>query len=186
MCHFITAVLPLSANQIALAEIAHKYGRKLQQLANPSVEAQLQAGETYFLTTVGHCDCGTALGARAREYAQAKPVDKLAQERKLKLKGWSSAKISRWMQQQADNQNKQHPKESVHVSKDIETWCALLTEMLGSGLTLFVGLLIHSYSGPLSESFELVGRKAVQVSEIGPDFLGHMEEDTLYEFRNRA
>jgi hypothetical protein len=87
MCYYITAVLPLSANQVALAAIAHKYGRRLQPLTNPSIEAQLQAGEKYFVTTVGHCDCGTALGALAREYAQTKPVDQLAQERKLKLKG---------------------------------------------------------------------------------------------------
>lgn len=66
MCHYITASLPGSADHAALDALARGYGRQFKPLSNPDIEAQLQPGERYFITTLGHCDCGTPLGALAQ------------------------------------------------------------------------------------------------------------------------
>lgn len=63
MCLFITAVLPASASYARLDRIAIEYDRQFDPLHNESMEKQLLRSERYFLTTPGHCDCGTSLGA---------------------------------------------------------------------------------------------------------------------------
>ena len=63
MCFFISAILPGSANIRVLARVMDRYGSALKPQSNPGLEAQLQPDERLLLTTAGHCDCGTALGA---------------------------------------------------------------------------------------------------------------------------
>jgi len=74
MCHFISAVLPGSADLSALAGVMAHHGRALKPQRNPALEAQLQAGEQLLLTTAGHCDCGTALGALERYAARLERI----------------------------------------------------------------------------------------------------------------
>ena len=91
MCHFISAVLPGSADLSALAGVMARHGRTLQPQSNPALEAQLQPGERLLLTTAGHCDCGTALRALARDPAMPERRRR-SEERKeaaLRRRGWS-------------------------------------------------------------------------------------------------
>jgi hypothetical protein len=80
MCHFISAVLPSSADLSALAGVMARHGRALKPQINPVLGAQLQAGEQLLLTTAGHCDCGTALGALERNAARLESLGRLRED----------------------------------------------------------------------------------------------------------
>ena len=54
MCHYVTALLPGSADHGSMAAIADRHGRNLEPVRNPSIEDHLKPGERYFLTTRGH------------------------------------------------------------------------------------------------------------------------------------
>ncbi len=179
MCHFITAVLPRSANHSALAEIAARHGRALKPQRNPSVEEHLKPGEHYFLTTKCHCDCGTTLGAlrRAESKFERRKSAAEKEESKLRRKGWSEAKIKRWKEQKAEHLAK------LKSTQDATDWEDLLRDMLNSRQTPFVGLLLHWYSSSIEERIELQGREDVKVSA---ETLGRMREDVLYEFQKQA
>ena len=89
MCYFITATLPPNADveRVRRSAPAAKYWAPID---NPVVHGQLDPGTSYFLTTRGHCDCGTVLGClrHARERRRGRSMDDVA---KLKAKGWTSA-----------------------------------------------------------------------------------------------
>ena len=100
MCHFITATLPKVADRSALDGLARTFGRQFLPLASPAVVAQLPSGVAYFLTTLGHCDCGTTLGSARRAAASA--PDWAAEASKLLDKGWSRAKLQRALDQRRE------------------------------------------------------------------------------------
>ena len=182
MCHFITAVLPRSANRDVLVPILDKHGRKLDPQPNPSIEAQLRPGERYFVTTCGPCDCGTALGSLGNE---EKAIEKRkhtaeTEEKRLKKQGWSETKIARWRMQKQEHFAR--PRHSVEPTE----WLDLLKEVLGSGHTSSFGVLLHWYRGALNSRIELKGRREVKLSELTTDLLGRMQEDVLYEFKTGA
>ena len=182
MCHYITAVLPGSADLTSLAAVADRYGRNLTPLKNPGIEEQLKGGERYFLTTRGHCDCGTALGALGRQEKQFNRRNNSVEteEDKLRRKGWSESKISRWKEQKS--QHLANPPKSA----DPTDWEHLLTEMLKSGKTPFVGILLHFYNGSIEGRIELQGREVIKIKNLSPEALGRLEEDVLYEFRTES
>jgi hypothetical protein len=182
MCLYITAVLPAAADGSALAGIAARHGRVLKPLLNPAVQARLEAGERYFLTTPGHCDCGTALGAirRHEEHAEASHSKADAEERKLRRKGWSEAKLARWKAQRTDHE--QSVQRKAEREESTLPWLLLLDEMLQSGATPFVGLLLHFYAGSVAEEdVQISNREVLRRSALGPAKLGRTREDVLYE-----
>jgi hypothetical protein len=67
MCHFVTLTLPGSADLAALREAGAPYDLSLEPIHNSSLQPHLAAGHGYFIATAGMCDCGTPLGAAARE-----------------------------------------------------------------------------------------------------------------------
>lgn len=91
MCFFIHALLPSSANISVLAGVMDRYGRALKPQSNPALEAQLQPGER-LLTTAGHCDCGTALGALERKAAilERRRRSDERKEASFRRKGWGN------------------------------------------------------------------------------------------------
>jgi hypothetical protein len=98
----------------------------------------------------------------------------------LRRKGWSAAKVARWLQQHDEQQMAQSRKGDL--SGGIENWVALLNEVIASGTTESVCLLLHSYSGPLGEPIKLTARKLMRKEEITSAALGGIQEDVLYEF----
>lgn len=179
MCHYITAVLPASANAEALAPIMEKYGRQLRPQPNSSIEEQLRAGERYFFTTRGPCDCGTALGALvgAEKSIEQRKEAVEKEEQKLRRKGWSQAKLERWRTQ------KQGHRARPRRSDEPTEWVALVNDILNSRHTSSFGLLLHWYNGPLEGRIQLSARNVVKLVQVSPELLGRMQEDVLYEFR---
>ena len=182
MCHFVTAVLPKEVDAAGLDAIARKHHRQLEALSNASIEAQLLPGERYYLTTLGHCDCGTALGARARD-ASNEPGDHRLELKQLRAKGWSETKISRWLAQKQAVNARDDRVRSTRENPHTDDWKALIEEVLDSRLTPYIGILLHMYSGPLSCRIQLSGRQVVPVGELTEDVLANVKEDVIYEFR---
>ena len=98
MCRLVTAVLPVTAPIPVLDAIARAHDRQFQRLPSPSVEGQLEAGESYFLTTLGHCDCDAPLGQ-----SRSRGSDEGEEARKLARNGWSAAKVARALAQKRES-----------------------------------------------------------------------------------
>lgn len=182
MCHFITVVLPPHADPEALLPIFERHGRRLTPQQNLSVESQLAAGERYFLTTVGMCDCGTTLGSTAhlkRTHDEQKGALANA-ETKLRRAGWSDAKFARWREEKEKRLER-----PIHHIPGTD-WMGLINDVLGSGHTRSIAILLHWYSGPLTERIELKERRAMAAASLTSDDLRNLLEDVLYEFRAPA
>lgn len=180
MCHYVTAVLPKSAAHHELDALAREHGRQFQPLSNPSIEAQIGPEERYFISTLGHCDCGTPLGALVHGASRA--PDWSSQEQRLRQKGWSKARIARAItQKQAAFRSSAESSTEANL-KAMSSWLKFIGAILGSGKTSHLGLLLHMYSGSVSSRIALVGREVVRSTELTPDLLGHMKEDVLYVF----
>ena len=179
MCHFISAVLPASADIAALSTLAEKHGRCLRAQSNHSVQERLRAGEHYFLTTVGHCDCGTPLGAHTTSATD----ESHAQVSRLRAKGWSENKIARWRQQRGEHQAQRTATARAASQIGIAQWQGFISEALARSDTPYLCLLIHMYSGALDGNIELSDRQAVKFRDVDTTYLDTMLEDVLYEFR---
>ncbi|HEY5803338.1 MAG TPA: hypothetical protein VIT90_06595 [Lysobacter sp.] len=182
MCHYITAVLPGSADHDHLDAIARKHGRQFLRLSNPSIQAQIEPDEQYFITTVGRCDCGTPLGALAQSSSCA--PDWLALKQRLLKKGWGKSKVARSIaQKQEDFLTAAESSEATNL-KEVSSWLDFIGAVLGSGRTSHLGLLLHMYSGSIESRIELAGRELVRTSSLTADVLSNMKEDVLYVFRH--
>ncbi|QSX73505.1 hypothetical protein HIV01_009530 [Lysobacter arenosi] len=182
MCHYVTAVLPKHADHDHLDGIARKHGRQFRRLSNPSIEAQIEPDEQYFITTVGHCDCGTPLGALAQGSTGA--PDWLVLEQRLLKRGWSKAKVARSIAQKQDDFLTAAASSASTNLKEVASWLDFIGAVLGSGRTSHLGLLLHMYSGSIESRIELAGREVVRASGLTADVLGNMKEDVLYVFRH--
>ena len=181
MCHYITAVLPKSADLNGLDALAREYGRQFKPLSNLGVEAQLQADEQYFITTIGHCDCGTPLGALLQGCSRS--PDWSAQEQRLLKKGWSRAKVARSLAQKQEDLRVSSEGSATSNQKAVSSWVEFIGAALGSRMTSHLGLLLHMYSGSIGARIELAGREVIRSTEVTGELLGHMKEDVLYIFR---
>ena len=180
MCHYVTAVLPAAADVSRLRDIAESHRHALRPLQSPAMQRQLKAGEQYFLTTAGHCDCGTPLGALK---ARPRRNDRVVEERKLRLKGWSESKIARALDQHDAHEAKERESARPAVEVGLAEWQSLVSAWLGSGATPYVGLLLHFYDDPIDAGFLLQGREVNGRDGVDASTLGHIMEDVLYEFR---
>ncbi len=188
MCHYITATLPPGADVERVRNIAKQFHLAWKPIELGRVVSKLKSGETYYLTTAGHCDCGTVLGCLSND--RTKPSNDHKREiAKLRRKGWSQTKIDRWLHEKelatakAERKDAQTARERQAEADD---WIAFLGTVFSSGASASLGVLLHWCTGPIAGSnIELAERKIVAVSSLTPDDLLRMEEDCLYEFLNR-
>ncbi len=139
----------------------------------------LREGEGYYLTTRGHCDCGTDIGALARR----PPAKKLSRKvRKLRRKGWSEGKIQRWLESIADPVAR-HERLEQEGSPEAERWYRFLREAVTSGTARSVGLLLHVYRrAVVDEGVSMSGRSRISIRDVDASFLLTLESDHIYEF----
>src|ERR1051325_8062236 len=93
MCHYIT-LLVRGSNSDTIDRVLRDHGRQAKSMNNASVSRMLIPGEVQYLTTFRHCDCGTVLSPRVAGH----PGNRAEQAAKLAKKGWSQAKIERWLE----------------------------------------------------------------------------------------
>lgn len=176
MCHFITLVAP-SVDAEAVRAVMERHGRTASPIDNPSVRKMLLDGEHQYLTTSGHCDCGTALvpalgPSDAVEEAAAKDVAR------LKRKGWSDAKIAR----AAEDRRRVDARPGKEAPDSIELWNAVL-EGLGKELDLpYAGVLVAFYSGAVATESLVVTRRDVRNGTSRSDALGSVDQNELTIF----
>src|SRR4051812_35602626 len=99
MCHYVTAVVPGAAGLDAVSAILNRHGFGFRQIANRHVQSQLRAGDVQILTTRAMCDCGTPLASRSRSVEPAAHPQSMLP--KLRARGWSEARIQRWLAERA-------------------------------------------------------------------------------------
>lgn len=144
MCYFITLIVP-KCEATAVGAVLKKNGRNASPIDNPSVRSVLRDGEQQYLTTRGHCDCGTVL---ARDIEPEQTLDdRIAREvRRRRDKGWSEAKIVRAIE--GMRKSGERPKDANPDTFDL--WAAIL-QTLGQDLRLpYAGLLLRFYSGDVA------------------------------------
>ena len=176
MCHFVTLIAP-TEDADAVRAVMERYGRAAKPIDNPSIRKVLRDGERQYLTTSGHCDCGTVLAPR-HDTPQAFE-DKLAKEAaRMKRKGWSEAKIARAI----EDQRKADARPNGGGSDSLELWNSALHD-LGKELRLpYAGLFVRFYSGAIATEAFHASRRQVQKSEQWQDALGSMEHDEVTIF----
>jgi hypothetical protein len=180
MCHFITATVPGDADltQVRAIVAAHRLG--FQKLTNLHIQPQLPPGDQYLGLTRKLCDCGTVLGCL---HQKAENTAERAPDR-FRRKGWSEARIGRWITECGKGQEKRardRGQTREERTAEAQGWIDFLQALLSLDETAHVGLLLHWYrSGPADERFTVARTDKVRVGELTPEWLMQIEEDVLY------
>ena len=172
MCLFITLVVRGSDHE-AIAPVLKRHGRTATPIYNSSVAKVMAESEAQFLTTVRECDCGTALAGEIPHDA-----DHTQQAAKLARKGWSQAKVERWLTDRRKGETQRQKRRDATAPDSIELWANIVRDVLAVPGVIQAGLLLHFYSGDLeSEVFRLT-RCAVDSDQFAARLLT-MREDEL-------
>lgn len=176
MCHFITLVAP-TADADAVRAVMQRHGRAADPIDNPSVRRVLRDGERQYLTTPGHCDCGTVLAPR-HDTPEAFE-QKLAKEAaRLRRKGWSEGKIARAM----DDMRKANARPSGGGSDSLELWNAALRDLNKELKLPSAGLLVRLYSGVVATEAFNASRREVARRSQWQDALSSIKHDEVTVF----
>lgn len=185
MCHFITATLPTNAIVKSVAAIFDAHKLAFREISNSSIAAFTGPDEMQILTTTGHCDCGTVLGSlncpdKTEQLSLNRELDRLRKKR------WSEARIQRWIEEKERTKEK-HAREDANQARTgtplAAEWISFISDVLRSGQTQSIGLLLHQYRGGIeSERIKVLDRKRVILTGLTPAVLMEMKEDVLYEF----
>ena len=176
MCPFVTLIAPTD-DVAALRAVMERHGRAAEPIDNPSIRKVLRDGERQYITTRGHCDCGTVLAPRHRT-AQTFEEKLAKEETRMRRKGWSDAKIARAI----EDCRKADAKPSGGGSDSLELWNAVLRD-LRDGLKLpYAGLFVRLYSGAIATEAFSASRRDVPESVPWQDALGSLEHDEVTIF----
>jgi len=173
MCHFITLIAE-SDDADMLDAAMRTHGRRAQPIDNPSVRRVLKPGEHQYVSTAGHCDCGTVF-AKGVEPSPVEVAEQRERQRsKLAKKGWSASKIERWFEDSARTEGR--PSAGVD---SVELWAEVLRDLLLQRGVRAAGLLAHDYRGYLvDEAFE-ARRIEVRLGDDLGERLSSLREDQL-------
>jgi hypothetical protein len=173
MCHFITLIAPTD-DAAAVASIMERHGRAAKPMDNPSINKVLRNGERQYLTTRGHCDCGTALAPRHQTLEAFE--EKLAKEAaRMRRKGWSEAKIARAI----DDRRKADAKPDGGGSDSLELWNAALRDLREELKLPYAGLLVRFYSGAIATEAFTASRREVPKGVPWQEALASLEHDEV-------
>lgn len=185
MCLYITATLPRGANLDCVAPIFGTYKLSFKTISNPHVLRQLHPGDVYISTTSRHCDCGSVLGSLGGRNGN-EPEGYEHELKKLRRKGWSEAKIRRWLGQKEQTKEKHVREDESRVGCEMPVaryWVDFISAVLNSKCTDRVGILLHFYHTDVEgERIKLLGNERVKLEGLTPRVLMEMQYDVLYEF----
>lgn len=148
-------IVPTDATASVRA-VMERHGRTAAPIDNPSIRKVLRENERQYLTTRGHCDCGTVL---AHQPIRPEGLEnKLDKERsRLIRKGWSVAKIARAIEDQC----KAEAKRKVGGPDSLKLWSDVLNEVRDELKLQYVGLFVRSYSGAIATEIFGASRREV-------------------------
>lgn len=179
MCHLVTMVLPPEAQFARVEPVLARYHRGFEIVENRHLARILEPGEIYFCPSPKHCDCGTALGSM-RQVSDTQ--DLTGEIKKRKRKGWGEAKITRWLEQQEKNRQAKTGQtlKQNGAAGEPDDWLDIVRELRAEARLPYVGIMLHFYSGPLSERIDAT-RVETPFEETGAaTLLYHMDEDVVY------
>lgn len=177
MCHYVTLIAAADDRE-ALNAIMDRHGRAAEPIDNPSVRRLLLPGERQYLTTRGHCDCGTVLAPRHPE-SREDFEDRLAREAsKLARKGWSEAKIAR----ATEDRRKAAARPDGGGCDSLEMWVSVILELARDLRLPRVGLLVRSYSGLIATEIFTATRRDVPPRLPLAEALASMHQDEVTVF----
>lgn len=185
MCDFITAILPRNVDVPAIVAVFERHKIGFSQTHNERLSRQIAPGDILILTTRDGCDCGTPLGSLAESDIHDS-CDSEAQIAKFRKQGWSEAKIQRWREQKGVGREKQDRDRQTRAgtrSWEIEHWIPFLMDVLRSGHTDRIGLLLHYYRGTLgNEHIQIERQEFVSLEHLTIDQLLHIHSDVVYNY----
>ena len=186
MCHYITATMGPNSDESAVRRLAKASLLKWEPLDKPGVMTQLRSGERYFLTTRGMCDCGTEIGVSVRTARTLPPRDPdLSREiKKIKKKGWTDAKIDRWIEQTKSDVARKHLDSETRLCgphPEVDRWIQFVSSVLAGNYADWIGILVHWYGGNVAtEAIAAGNRRWLTLDDFTEDYLLNAEEDTLH------
>lgn len=174
MCFYIALVVR-GGDAASIDQVLRKHGRQAKPIANASVARALAPGEAQFLTTVGHCDCGTALAPVTMDRA----AKRTAQAAKLSKKGWSQAKIERWLRDSVKADDKAEERRHARTPDSVEFWSRVVGDLISTLGVQQAGLLLHFYSGDIENEDIEAARETVPVGDFEAHLHGLREDQLL-------
>jgi hypothetical protein len=173
MCYYITLVVR-GSDSATIDHLLRDHGRQAKLMNNTSISGALVPGETQYLTTVRHCDCGTVLAPSVAD----RTSKRAEQAAKLAKKGWSQAKIERWLgdKVKADHQAKE--RHQARAPDSIELWSRIIADLVGTPGVQQAGLLLHFYSGYVEQEEFKPTRETVGIRDLDSR-LRNMREDHI-------
>jgi hypothetical protein len=186
MCYYITATLPTGTKLKALMPVFDSYEMAFSPVNNKHIQSQLGSEELYFRPTQGYCDCDTVLGSLDISQMHDALVDS-KKVKKLRKKGWSEEEINNWISEKMQKERAKKRKKDKYWpefrNQQATRWINFLRELLDTGLTSRVGILIHWYKGGLdAEQIKIKKTQRINVESISAELLMNLKEDVLYEF----
>ncbi|MDR0592123.1 MAG: hypothetical protein LBG60_02455 [Bifidobacteriaceae bacterium] len=189
MCYFITATVRgagLDALNQALRDAGT--GVSFADFSDSRVVGRLEPGDLYLRHDTGACDCDTWLGLETRAWGKdaAKRAVTEGRTAKLRAKGWSEARIRRWIQERessADRAGLGPGQEVTAASHDAVPWVEVVRAALETARAKRFGLALHWYGGASLEDRFKLGRREFALADLTVKLLMSMEEDVLYSFR---
>jgi len=176
VCHFITLIAPTGDAEAVFAVMA-RHGRAASLIDNASVRKVLRHGEQQYLTTRGHCDCGTVLAPRHDTVVAFE--EKLAKEAsRMRRKGWSDAKIARAI----EDYRKTDARPAGGGADSIELWNAVLRDLRHDLQLPYAGLLVRFYSGSFATEVFSASRREAPKAGQWREALASMEHDEVTIF----
>jgi len=168
---------------IVRGEIAHvasalqRHGRRATGINNPSVRRVLGAQEEQFLTTAGHCDCGTVLAS-----APARLPDYQLEAERLRERGWREARIERRLRERdkADERPEGEPTDSFRY------WAGVLQDVIAAKGVTAAGLIVHRYLGSVSDENFSLSRREIPLGDGLESELCQLRENELLLVRRRS
>jgi hypothetical protein len=151
-----------------------RHGRAAEPIDNPSIRKVLREGEHQYLTTRGHCDCGTALAPR-HDTPEAFEEKLAKEEARMRRKGWSEAKVARAM----EDRRKADARPSGGGSDSLELWNAVLRDLTNELKLPYVGLFVRFYSGAIATELFSASRREVPKAAPWQDALASLENDEV-------
>lgn len=145
MCHFIFLILPAKADCAAVGAVCERHERAFRPVDSSKIVSPfLVEGERMYLTTAGHCDCGTPLIPRREDYFVQHNQDHMLVQRaeKLRKDGWKQHKIANWLAQKTALRDKKLQNRNEENKQEINRWHELLSATLDQKLSPYVGLIV--------------------------------------------
>lgn len=179
MCHFILSTIPPNVDQEIILRTIKKYHRDYRPAEHNLSGEIIHKDDKLYYTTKGHCDCGTPLGTGNNSRSKGPSKRDLS---KLRRKGWSEAKISRWVDQWMKNIKKDNRKLSEYdrsTTPEITEWKELVIDILSQKEIVRFGLVLV-WSPKSKITIDSV--KQISLDNLDIDVLRCMEENVLYEF----